>query len=384
MVNIKWKSKDVDKLIELFNDHISYDDIAKFFNVNKRIIYNKCNNLNLKRGYRSTRRLTINIGDKQNNGFLEVVELLPHNQIKCLCHNCNGFWSGSIQKFVSHNTKSCGCKKYYKYCKKCKHKNTLKNSICINCGYKFNKNSNSLAEEHPEILSKWDYNKNSISPYNITSGSHKRIWWICESGHSWQIAIDDKVRYKINCPYCDNKKVLMGFNDFASHHQELCIEWDYDKNYFLPSEIVSNHYKTKIYWICNKCGYNWIATAHSRVCGKRGCPKCNQSKGEKEISRILNKYNINNKPQYIFEECKNINSLKFDFYLPNHNICIEFQGIWHYIPHWSDKGVESLKNSKKRDKIKKRFCQKKNIKLIEIPYLEFDNIETKLIKELSL
>ena len=68
--------------------------------------------------------------------------------------------------------------------------------------------------------------------------------------------------------------------------------------------------------------------------------------------------------------------LPFDFYLPEHNICIEFNGIQHYQPSDFFGGYSEFKKRQKRDKIKIDYCNNSNIKLIAIKYNE--NIYDKL------
>ncbi|MDR0676115.1 MAG: DUF723 domain-containing protein [Elusimicrobiota bacterium] len=111
-----------------------------------------------------------------------------------------------------------------------------------------------------------------------------------------------------------------------------------------------------------------------------GCPLCRESHGEKEINQILIEKNINFLRQKKFKECKNQQELPFDFYLPEHNICIEYQGEQHYKPmRYSRRKEINEYNFYKiqiTDKIKKDFCIKNNIRLIEITYKE--NIKGKL------
>ena len=67
--------------------------------------------------------------------------------------------------------------------------------------------------------------------------------------------------------------------------------------------------------------------------------------------------------------------LPFDFYLPNQNICIEYDGEQHFKPIEKFGGQENLKNVQNRDKIKTEFCEKQGITLIRIPYtLNFKKI----------
>lgn len=97
-----------------------------------------------------------------------------------------------------------------------------------------------------------------------------------------------------------------------------------------------------------------------------GCPKCRISKGELKIINYLKVKNIKYEYQKIFDNCKDLYKLPFDFYLPEHNICIEFDGIQHFKPieYWG--GVKTLKYIQKHDKIKNEYCLKNNIRLIRI------------------
>lgn len=101
-----------------------------------------------------------------------------------------------------------------------------------------------------------------------------------------------------------------------------------------------------------------------------GCPSCNESKSEIEIRKILKSENIKFITQKKFENCKNINYLYFDFFLPEHNICIEYDGEQHYKPNKHFGGIESLNKIKKNDNIKNDYCKNNNIELIRIKYDE--------------
>ena len=101
---------------------------------------------------------------------------------------------------------------------------------------------------------------------------------------------------------------------------------------------------------------------------KQGCPKCKKSKGEKYINNLLKENNINFEIQKSFKNCKNIKTLQFDFYLPEYNICIEFDGEQHYKSVKYFGGERELEIIQKRDKIKNEFCKNNNIKLIRITY----------------
>jgi len=114
---------------------------------------------------------------------------------------------------------------------------------------------------------------------------------------------------------------------------------------------------------------------------KNGCPYCRNSRGEMEIMNILDNENIKYESEKRFYDCCNKIPLPFDFYLPEYNICIEYDGIQHFEPikYWDgDKGFLYIKNN---DKIKNKYCKNNNIKLIRIKYNNktvYDTIKNEL------
>ncbi len=101
-----------------------------------------------------------------------------------------------------------------------------------------------------------------------------------------------------------------------------------------------------------------------------GCPICKESKGEKEVAKLLKQKNILFERQKKFDDCRNINPLPFDFYLPEYNVCIEYNGRQHYIPVDKWGGEKMLKDLQKRDKIKSEYCKNNDILLLVIKYSE--------------
>ena len=116
------------------------------------------------------------------------------------------------------------------------------------------------------------------------------------------------------------------------------------------------------------------------------------SKGELQIIKYLEKNNIRYNREQEFKELVNPKTncnLRFDFFLPDANTCIEFDGAQHfmYIPefHGTNKviGKKKLEDQKSRDKIKDEFCKDKHIDLIRISYKSYQNIENILNEKLN-
>jgi hypothetical protein len=102
------------------------------------------------------------------------------------------------------------------------------------------------------------------------------------------------------------------------------------------------------------------------------------SKGEKRIAEYLDFRNIKYSREYTFNDClsERGNCLRFDFYLPNYNLCIEFQGQHHTGPVNKYRRAKIVHNiTVKHDEIKRIYTKQKNIKLIEIDLKDYENIE---------
>lgn len=146
-----------------------------------------------------------------------------------------------------------------------------------------------------------------------------------------------------------------------------------NSNIIFVGEYINAHIPT-----LHKClihEFEWEANPNNILSGK-GCPICKESVGERQVRQWLCNNNIVYEVQYKFEDCCDINALPFDFYLPDYNACIEYDGEQHYRPIDYFGGQESFERTVKHDKLKNDYCANNNIRLLRISYLE--NIEEKL------
>lgn len=133
----------------------------------------------------------------------------------------------------------------------------------------------------------------------------------------------------------------------------------------LLGEYINSHSKIEVK--CNICNYVWfVRTGH--LLAKHGCPKCNESIGERVVKNFLNDNCILYEREYGFNDCKNINILPFDFYLPELNCCIEYDGEQHYRPISYFGGVKMFNDVVYRDGLKTAYCENNGIKLLRIRY----------------
>ena len=211
---------------------------------------------------------------------------------------------------------------------------------------------------------KYDYNlvdyKGAFSFIKIKCNEHNHIF-------------TQKANNHLNgqgCPICGGTKKLT-----TQEFIKQAIEKHGDKYDYSLTNYINNRTKVKI--ICRKHG-EFYQRPHNHKKGE-GCPFCNTSKGELFIENFLKENNITYNKQHKFKDCRYKHVLKFDFYIPTCDICVEYDGEYHFTPHWGDKKQTQFKLNQIRDRIKNDYCINKGIKLIRIKYDDgYDKILNKL------
>lgn len=208
--------------------------------------------------------------------------------------------------------------------------------------------------------------------YSLVSSDYKsikdKIHVICKEHGTFTTSIKNHLYQKRGCNDCRK----LGLDNFIRKSNVIHND-KYD--YKLIKEYNNN--KEKVNIICKEHGV-FTQKIDLHLFGQ-GCPVCRESKGEK----IIRNYFISNNIEYIsqktFDDCKYKRKLPFDFYLPDYDICIEYNGRQHYEEVGVFGGIKELKKQIIKDRIKKDYCESNNIKLISIKYDE--NILNKIKKE---
>ena len=220
-----------------------------------------CKNKKIKVGYNDLLSTHPDIAKKWN--YEKNGDLLPqdvtYGSTKKVWWKCkeNHIWYASVYSLTKQK---CDC------------------PVCSN--KKIVENYNSIIVTNPELLSEWDYDKNQLSPSQVSYGSTKKIWWKCSRGHSYSTTVNAKTSKDAGCPFCSGQILLKGFNDLATCYPEIAKEWDRDRNKMAPEDVQS-HSHLKVWWRCNK-GHKWEAAISNRI--KSGCPFCSNK-------RVLPGYN---------------------------------------------------------------------------------------------
>jgi hypothetical protein len=183
-------------------------------------------------------------------------------------------------------------------------------------------------------------------------------------------------------PWCKDCKNIEKIKNMRGTHVEFMDRFN---KIHTTIEVMDEYVKSnsKMEFKCKKCGRIWRTKPHHILSG-HGC-KCNTSKGELRVSEILKKYNIDFKREATF---KDLGKLRFDFSVYNSEgileYLIEYDGIQHYgLGRGFFGDMKEYMARRKRDIIKTRYCRKNNIKLIRIPYWDFDKINN-IIKYSSI
>ena len=135
-----------------------------------------------------------------------------------------------------------------------------------------------LAKTQPKLAKEWDYTANfPLTPSNFTSGSNKKVWWICRknASHKWQATIKGRSIGK-GCHFCSNHKPSEE-NNLQEKYPELLEFWHPTKNLGILPSSLSPRSNKKVWWKCPiGSDHEWKASVNGRMQhGKpSGCPFC--------------------------------------------------------------------------------------------------------------
>jgi very-short-patch-repair endonuclease len=241
----------------------------------------------------------------------------------------------------------------------------LSGHMCKYCGIerrakKRTKGKQAFITNAKEIFPQYDFSKADYI------NAHTKVCIICpKHGEFW--ITPNHLLNGHGCKKCaiisTHDKQRKGLDDFIKESNKVHgSKYNYSK-------AVYKGFETKVCIICPIHGEFW-QTPHSHLSGQ-GCPACAESKLEKEMANVLIKENVK------FEREKKFSWLglqSLDFYLPEHKIAIECQGIQHFkvVEHFGgEKGFEYRKNN---DAKKLKLCTENGIKLLYYSSFEYPNV----------
>lgn len=266
---------------------------------------------------------------KQNAVSPNEVSMHSHSYAWWLCSACGHSWKTTV---------------YHR---------TVRESGCPACSNKVVTRGNCLATTHPRLLLRWNDQRNTdITPYMVTAGSQKKVWWLCENHHEWECTVNAMV-HGAQCPICCGQKVLSGYNDLATVNPRIASEWHPSLNGDMkPTQFTAGSSRMKVWWLCSR-GHEYRARISARTHGT-GCPICDKERktsfAEQAIVFYLSKL-VPVENRYLLR-----GRTEIDIYLPTLQIGIEYDGMYFH----------STDQARLRERIKDAEIRECGVRLIRV------------------
>lgn len=283
----------------------------------------------------------------ENSSFINV-----DTKVNITCPNHGSFTQRPDHHMAGRKCKKCSSKRSNEK------QNNMKNEFIKKCLLKYTNNE-------------YNYDNLAFSTYQT------KTTFICKIHGQYDQTPENHINH--GCLKCSHEKRLLKTledrrNKFITDSNII------HDNFYSYDEVDYKNNKTNVMISCPIHG-PFFQRPTNHLLG-RGCMECNSySKCELKIKYILDEKNINYEYQKSFRDFKNIKTgfpYRFDFFLPDSNIIIEYDGEHHYKPVEIWGGEEYLKMVQYSDNIKNEYCEKNSIRLLRISYKEKNRILEKI------
>lgn len=377
-----------------------YYDYAKIIKENRKTYCNKCS-ISLYRGKSYTQTKLKNLKSFEQwcieQGRQDIVDRWDYELNNCkpseICYSTNKKYWFKCDKHIKHKSELKSISRFT---------NGQNGSIeCKQC----NSFAQWMLDNNLKIEDYWDYDKNTISSWEISYGSKNKIWIKCQEKDyhgSYEIKCCNFIQGQ-RCTYCSGKKIhpkdSLGQYIIDNYGEDFLWKVWSDKNEKSPFEYLPcSHFK--VWW---KCLDNEHTDFQRKIKDSNylefRCPQCSQERKESILEEktrlyleelgydVLTEYNCTIKP--INPKTKMFLPLDNEIILDNgKHLIIEIHGQQHYdISFWLSKGlkkeeaIKKLHHRKLLDRYKKISCIQLNHEYLEISYNSFkDNTYKKIIK----
>lgn len=272
-------------------------------------------------------------------------------KINVRCNLCGNIWDSAASNLL-----------YAKGCPKCSMK--LVASKIRKSPKQFEEEMNAL---HPELIFIDEYFDSST-----------KLLYVCTVCGETQYGSPPHLLSGEGCRFCGRQKC---YDANRKTHDEFIQEMEQVNPQI---EILTNYTtnKTKVRARCKICFHEWYPVAASLSAGY-GCPMCCLSKGEKGIDQFLHSNSIEHSHQQTYKTLRGVGNglLSYDFYVPDYNVLIEYQGQYHDGTA-RNQTEDDYAIQQEHDRRKTEYAKENNITLLEIWYYEFEDIEKILTEKL--
>jgi hypothetical protein len=197
---------------------------------------------------------------------------------------------------------------------------------------------------------------------------NKHITIVCPAHGEFTQRADGHLKY--GCEQCYYDEKLLSQDEFITKAKAFHGDrYDYSNTVYVKSTL-------PVEIICKEHGmFKQIAGEHMRG---SGCPICKSSRGEIKTYYKLKSFDLNVIREYKLPN----NNYRYDFYIPELNILIEYDGIQHFKPVDFFGGEKAFEEIRIRDNLKNEYAALHKVILIRVPYTEFDTLTNFLRKSL--
>ena len=211
--------------------------------------------------------------------------------------------------------------------------------------------------------------------YSLTNyvNAHSKVKIICPVHGAFEQEANSHKRGN-GCPECRNEKL----REERALNFDMTLANKIHNNFYDYSLVNYVNIDTPVKIICPKHGI-FEMTPYHHINRKQCCSKCRSSHGEQTIRNFLKEKSILFEEQKTFESCKDERTLPFDFYIPEKNLLIEYNGEQHYRNSFYLEYHKWLKY-KHHDWLKRKFAKDNKINLLTISYKDYNIIE-KILEE---
>lgn len=246
-------------------------------------------------------------------------------------------------------------------------------------------NNNPLSQDEAELR----FKKYGLTLLDIYQNNRTRCHCINSDGYKVMATLDSlgKVKeYARFSPTANADGFIFNTNKWMIENNINLIV----KDWFYPDDKHSSLLKVKC--ICGECGNEFITRWNQIKTGQ--CVRCQECSSKmSNIAKMVESYLINSNIEYIkeyrFDDCRDIKTLPFDFYLPLLNCCIEVDGEQHFSSRCrfrkldEQSAIDNFNIIQLHDKIKNEYCEANNISLIRLKYDEIrDDSYIKILNKL--
>jgi len=250
--------------------------------------------------------------------------------------------------------------------------NTAIGHKCTRCDKIYNKKPKQISKLICKCVERESFYIKSISDKDILLigtyiNARTKIEHLCKKCDLRFLSTPKTISNSVNgCPSCSGKK-------FSIETYKKMLP---DNIILLDSVYDGSNKKAK--HKCTICDNVWETKPNHIIHMGCGCPNCSSSKGENMIKQTLDNIGLS----YIKEKSINIDGVnyRFDFYIDDIDLFIEYDGIQHYLPIDHFGGYLEYEKIVNRDKIKNDWISENKHKILRISYK--DDIEYELLKYL--